>query len=709
MEGPEDFVKGDAVSCAFSRFAADQPETIALDAVAALIRFVREECGLARVLLVEASVPDHPTILIADDNGERSIPEAWLPTLSRAASTSGDPASATDVHPIVTAFDRPEPGTLLVSPPLLPGEGERILLCGWSPDTAPIPERAVSRFRRIAPIIGMGIQGDRLHHRRRASLQAMLEHLRESITIIGPDNTLIFESPAARRMLGYGAGVLDDLTEPQLAALIHPDDRPVVAQLVADLTAVPELPRTAEYRARHADGSWRWLTAYATNLTADPAIGGFVYSTVDTTAQKELEAKLEYDATHDFLTGIANRAAMERALGGRLDAKNEASLLYFDLDGFHGINSAYGHAAGDGVLQEVAHRLDRARQPDELVSRFGGDEFLILTPTADFAGVHARAAAFLACFREDCQVGERSIPVRASIGVARAPRDGTTFSTLYRAADRALYRIKGKSSERIGVFDERLDGSRAMVDTLAQEFAAAATAGSLRLHYQPIVDLRTNDVIGYEGLVRWDHPTFGLLTPHDILPVVDEFGFGDRLAQLCVTQAITAIQRLSVAVAVNLSAGQLHYPELAVEIANAVQRSGVDPGLLILEVTESATIVSQDDGLRALRALHDLGVRIAIDDFGTGYSDLAALRTYPLDILKIDRSFITALDGHKEDYALVIAILGIARALNLEVIAEGIETTRQREVISTLGCRLGQGFALGYPQPIEDLARPAPN
>lgn len=681
-----------------------QSETIAMDAVAALLQLVQDDGAFERVVAVTLDTRGQPSVVLAMPELDDGLPRTWLPVLSAAGPSVPRQGDEPDNRAIQVVLSEPAIGSLVVVSSAVQGESGRVLLCGWRPGADPISEALLTRLARLTPIMAMAIAGDRLHRLRRASFHVLLEHLRESFAVLGPDHTLVFESPAASRMLGYAPGARDSFTDDQLMSLIHPDDRPEVTALVSRLMEDPNSPHTAEFRARHADGSWRWLSVQATNLTDDPMIGGFIYSTVDITERKAYQSRLEYEASHDFLTGIANRAELERILDEHIATNTPVSLLYVDLDGFHGINGAYGHAVGDGVLQEIARRLDRRREPGELVSRFGGDEFLILVPTGSADAAQRRAQAFLSCFRDDCPVGERLIPVRASIGVARFPDDGYSLGTLYRAADRALYRIKGTVPGRIAIFDEHLDGAGVITDRLAQEFVTAAEAGDLRLHFQPIRDLATHEIWGYEGLIRWHHPELGLLTPKEIMPVVDEFGYGDLLAKICVHGAIEGIQRLNTPVAFNLSPGQLHYPELAMEITRAIQEHGIDPGQLILEVTEGAAIVSHEEGLLTLRELHHIGIRIAIDDFGTGYSDLAALRSYPIDILKIDRSFIAALDGHEADYALVTAILAIAQALDCEVVAEGLESSRQRDVITMLGCRYGQGYLLGFPQPVEALA-----
>ena len=668
----------------------------AIDPIADLLRMAEEGAGFAQAMVIGTGQDGQPIVVHARPGCPPDIPTSWIPALVEALANPRERA------PIATRISEPASGTLVTVGTSQPG-AERLVLCAWSPGPDRSTDQSLALLASLANAIATSITRDRHHRLAEASFQVLLDHVREAIAVVSPEGVLLFASPATLRMLGYDQipDMANSLEGTQLASLIHPDDWPLVTRLSAQLLASPDRPQTAEYRVQHADGSWRWLSSHATNLIADPSIGGFIFSTVDITDQKRQQARLEYEATHDFMTGIANRASLERSLDRRLSAGEQVSLLYIDLDGFHGINSAYGHAAGDGVLREIAHRLDQHRRQGEIVSRFGGDEFLILIPTADEKTANRRAQGFLNCFKDACRIGERLIPVRASIGISRAPHDGDDLRSLYRAADRALYRIKDGTSGRIATYDERLDGHLGIAATLAEEFLAAASARELTLFVQPVRDLATRAVVSYEGLLRWNHPLLGLLTPQEILPAVEEFGYGDLLAKVCVDQAIAAIQHLKTPVAINLSANQLHHPELAVEIIAAVRASAIDPAMLGIEVTEAATVASHDEGMLTLRTLHEFGIRIAIDDFGTGYSDLAALRTYPVDTLKIDRSFIAPLDGEVRDYALVTAILTIASAFDLDVIAEGIENEHQLEAVATLGCRYGQGYLLGRPRPLE--------
>ncbi|MGC4190152.1 MAG: EAL domain-containing protein [Thermomicrobiales bacterium] len=696
----------EAVAYTLSRFAPPEADTIAFNAVIETLRLVCDVGSYASALVAVEAGDGLESLAAVSSSGAVAIPgiipDTWLPLLATALPDPSDPSA--DVPPALLALPlEGGDGALIVTRVALDVTRECLLLVAKHEGAGPVAKPHEAHLRRMATIIATGVQGDRLHHRRHQSFQALLEHLRESITIIGPDGRLIYESPAARRMLGYDPGVLDAYDESQLVSMVHPDDWPIVTHISERLRADPDLPQRFEFRSQHADGTWRWLSAYATNLIADPAVGGMVFSTVDVTERKDYQTRLEYEATHDFLTGVANRSSLERSLNQRLAAGAPVSLLYVDLDGFHGINSAYGHACGDGVLKEISHRLDQQRRATEVVSRFGGDEFLIVIPATDTRIVRRRAQSFLACFHDPCRIGERLIPVRASIGISRAPRDGDDLPTLYRAADRALYRVKDGGAGQIAFFSQRLDGHRAVTDTLAREFLGAVASGALRLYFQPIRELATRTIVSYEGLIRWNHPLLGLLTPRDILPMVNEFGYGDLLAAFCIKAAIDGIRRLEVPVAINLSPNQLHHQDLVTDLAAAVQESGIDPSQLVIEVTEATAVVGQGDGMQALDAFHRLGLRIAIDDFGTGYSDLAALRTYPIDVLKIDRSFLTALDGKEADYALVSAILAVASALNLDVIAEGIETDHQFGAVAALGCRFGQGYLLGRPLPIEAL------
>ncbi len=453
----------------------------------------------------------------------------------------------------------------------------------------------------------------------------------------------------------------------------------------------------------------------------DGALTHFVGVLNDVTDRRAAEERLMYLATHDPLTGLPNRALLldriERAIArGRRGAPG--ALIFVDLDRFKLINDSDGHAFGDRVLVEVAQRLRTAARDGDTVARLGGDEFVLLVenlPGDDDTGVTAAneiAARILAALDAPMRTGEheiREIPLGASLGIALYPQDGDDAATLLRHADAALYRAKegGRGGYRFfsaGMNDEARDRLH-----LQSELKRALDAGQIAVHYQPQVDLASGLVTGVEALARWFHPELGAIPPDRFIPVAEETGLilplGEAVLRAACRQAAAwAARGRPLPVAVNLSPRQLRHPRLPESIAGILAETGCRPAWIELEITESAAMADPEAAQAMLARLRGMGLAIAIDDFGTGHSSLARLTRLPVDKLKIDKSFIPAAPDapqSREDAAVVVAIVALGRQLGLRVVAEGVETARQRDWLAAIGCHQGQGWLFGRPQPAD--------
>ena len=418
---------------------------------------------------------------------------------------------------------------------------------------------------------------------------------------------------------------------------------------------------------------------------------------------------LAYRAFHDPLTDLGNRALLIERLTEALSSPHpgrKVAVLWLDLDDFKRVNDILGHAAGDELLREVSTRLRRVLRPTDVAARLGGDEFAVLLDDikTDDDALHAGERVLLA-LSSPIDVGERTVTVRASVGVAVADGNEWTTDELLRNADVAMYIAKSQGKSCVRLFEGSMHD--ALVERLTMETALerAVELAQLRLHYQPIVELATGAIVGMEALVRWDHPERGLLPPGEFIPLAEETGLVlpiDRWVLLKACCQATQWEREvldggRLEVAVNLSTRQLEDDELLDMVKLALEVSGLAPDRLVLEVTESFVLRDEVAGARLLTALRALGVRLAIDDFGTGYSSLSYLRQLPVDVLKIDRSFTTGVGDNDEDHALVQAVVRLAESLGLDAVAEGVENESQRDALVRLGCQQGQGYHFSRP------------
>ncbi len=418
-----------------------------------------------------------------------------------------------------------------------------------------------------------------------------------------------------------------------------------------------------------------------------------------------------HQALHDPLTGLANRALfldrLERAMAATDRSGGPVAVLFLDLDRFKNVNDTFGHAAGDRLLVEVSERLRSNLRPGDTIARFGGDEFAILLE--DGGGGEspiAVARRLLEVVGSPVKIGERTVFVAASIGIAA----GTGGEDLLRNADLAMYRAKSQGQARYAEYEPGMHAEMVERLELETDLRRAVEAGELVLHYQPLVELDQGRVFGVEALVRWQHPRRGLVPPGAFIPVAEESGLivsiGSWVLRTACRQA-AEWQRPHgpLTLSVNLSGVQLEQPELVDEVAEVLRDTGLDPAQLVLEITETVLMSDAAAVAERLGELKRLGVRIAVDDFGTGYSSLQYLRGFPLDILKVAKSFVDGLTGTAEGFPLARAIVDLGDSLELDVVGEGIELSEQRERLIELGCELGQGFLFARPATAEGIER----
>jgi diguanylate cyclase (GGDEF)-like protein/PAS domain S-box-containing protein len=528
------------------------------------------------------------------------------------------------------------------------------------------------------------------------------------------ENDRLMWTGRTERLFGVPADAFAG-TSSALLELVHPEDRSVLrAAMRAAATGGGE--HENEFRIIWPDGATHWIVARSRvdrSLDSGSAHATGVY--LDITARKVAELELASLAFTDVLTGLPNRAAfideVECSLD-RADADGHAlGVLFVDLDNFKVINDTLGHTEGDHLLRAVATRLRACLPAGMMAARIGGDEFTVLIDEPDAAAIAPGLAANLAeRLRAPISLGERNVFVSASVGLALSAPGQDDPQALLRRADLALYRAKAEGKARAAAFDPSLERTaRARLD-LETDLRQALDRCELRVFYQPMVSLADAQTLELEALVRWEHPSRGLILPSEFIGVAEETGLIVPIGRWVVETACRDASWLqaelgrTIGVSVNLSSRQFQYPELVSDVADALQRAHLDSASLCLELTESIAMRDAESAIGTLRALKELGVRLAIDDFGTGYSSLAYLKRFPIDRLKIDRSFVDGLGHDPQDEAIVASILAVAGGLGLEVVGEGIETATQRVRLAELGCPLGQGYFFARPQPLQSLA-----
>ena len=530
--------------------------------------------------------------------------------------------------------------------------------------------------------------------------RSLVRNASDGVIVLGEDGLVRYESPAVERILGRRPD--DGLGRPATAE-VHPDDRASVDRRLADVAATSGSEAALEFRILHADGSWRTLEAIAKNLLDDPAVGGVVVNYRDITERKALEEQLRHQAFHDVLTGLANRSLFRDRLGHALARAARGALptavLYLDLDDFKAINDRLGHAEGDRLLVAVGDRLSAATRAGDTVARLGGDEFAIIIEETDPDEAALAATRILEALVPPFDLGDRQVVARASIGIAIRTADGGDADELLRRADIAMYAAKARGGECHVTYEAELYDATVARMELKADLQGALEREELHVAYQPIVDIETGAISGSEALMRWTHPVRGNVPPTEFIPLAEENGLILDLGRWILETACRQTRtwqdesgRSDLTVSVNLSGRQISDTNLVADVARVLASSGLDPHCLTLEITETVLIHDVEATISAFRALKALGIRLAIDDFGTGYSSLSYLRQFPIDILKIDRSFVASLDGSADSNALVRSIINLSSTLRLDTVAEGIETAEQRQVLRGLGAQRGQGY-----------------
>jgi diguanylate cyclase (GGDEF)-like protein/PAS domain S-box-containing protein len=601
---------------------------------------------------------------------------------------------------------------------LTPREQLRGVLLVAVGDTVTLADRRALRAlaTQVSLALGSAELTEEVHSRRsEARFGSLVRHSSDLITVLGADGSIVYQSPSSLAVLGYDP---EELAGTRFEVLLAPGESSRLVQILGDGSA-RDAGQTEVLQAslRHRDGTVRQFEIQYTNLLEDEHVNGIVLNARDISERAQFEEQLSHQAFHDPVTGLANRAlfgervrhASARALrdGGGL------GVVFLDLDDFKTVNDLLGHAAGDEVLTEFAKRLEGVVRASDTAARFGGDEFALLLENVHSADEAVETVdRVLEAMAVPLRVGHKELVLRASMGISLA-EPGTVVEPeeLIRNADAAMYNAKRDGKGGYRLFEPKMHESVLARLELRADLQRALVNDEFELHYQPVVRLHDGSVSGVEALVRWRHPERGLVAPGDFIPFAEETGLIVPIGRWVLREGCRtarALQRLRpddapLTMAINLSAKQLQHSDVVADVHDALADSGLEPAHLTLEITETVLMADGELAIQRLEELKALGVRLALDDFGTGYSSLSHLSNFPVDVLKMDRSFLS--DSASEKAAeLATAVVALGDSLNLDVVAEGIEVSEQWDALRDLGCALGQGFYFARPMTVDATA-----
>ncbi len=561
---------------------------------------------------------------------------------------------------------------------------------------------------QAALALGSAELAEEVHRRTsEARFSTLVQNSSDLITVLAADNTILYQSPSIERVLGYTA---DEVTGRPFEELLHPEEQGRLLRRLTDGAAASGRPEVIECLLADQRGDLHHFEILRADLSDDPVVGGIVLNGRDVSERKKFEEQLAHQAFHDPVTALANRALfnerVRHAVARTLREGIGMAVLFVDLDDFKTVNDSLGHAAGDRVLMEAAQRISGSVRAADTAARFGGDEFaILLEDVADVQHAAETAERILEALGRPLELDHNDLTIRASLGISVAePGRPTDADELIRNADAAMYIAKGDGKGGYRVFEPAMHEQVVARLELRADLERALARSEFELHYQPLVRLQDGAVTGVEALLRWRHPTRGLVPPMDFIPFAEESGLivpigrwvlqeGCRQAKLFRDQLIGGVRPT---VGINLSVKQLFASDIVDDVSAALADADLEPSALTLEITESVMMTDTELAVAKLSELRALGVRLAMDDFGTGYSSLSYLSLFPLDVLKMDRSLLAA-GASPVTSGLASAVLGLGATFELEVVAEGIEFPEQSTTLRELGCETGQGFFFARP------------
>jgi diguanylate cyclase (GGDEF)-like protein/PAS domain S-box-containing protein len=685
-----------------------QPESASRGRVEALLA-VRRDGRLRAALPVPATTPAGVADELSGDR-LRELTEELLPSLDRPRFI---PAEEFSVARPGAALVGPDEGAL-VCPLMLKDRpagdphigvlavyGQQPVLSDLSAALEILAGQAALAVERVT------LTQEVIRQRGQALFRTLVRNTSDAILIIGDDGVVAYATPSAAAIFGdveVEGNRLEDLVDPETRA----DVARVMDLILAGITAGTH---GFLLRIERLDGRDAVLEVRSSDLRGDRTVGGMVLTLRDVTEQHQLEQELKHQAYHDALTGLPNRVLFAERVADALDharrTERTVGVLFVDLDDFKVVNDTMGHGTGDELLAAVAGRLAASVRPSDTAARLGGDEFaLLIDDVPDGEVVEVFAERIVAAFTGPFTLSDAEVIATATVGVATSV-DSTDADELLRHADLALYAAKAAGKRRWRSYQPVLSAGMLRRREVQAALEDALKNSEFTLAYQPIVTLDTGQIDGFEALIRWPHPQWGMMLPGQFITLAEETGhivpLGDWVLRQALSDMVQWRRRMEASldggphVSVNVSARQFRDPGFVDGVRQALLESGLPPSALLLELTESVLLGDNDRIGAELEELKEIGVRLAIDDFGTGYSSLSYLLQLPINVLKIDKSFVTGIAASWRQYALVEGIVRLAGTLEVEVIAEGIETETERELLAGMGCQYGQGYLLSVP------------
>ena len=544
-----------------------------------------------------------------------------------------------------------------------------------------------------------------------ARFRVLTESSLDLISVVDAEGVIRYQSPALRHLLGYepaqtlGRNVSD---------LVHPEDLEHSRAAFRRIIDARQSIEPVEFRLRHRDGTWRTFESLGTNCLANPHIHGVVFNSRDVTDRKVIQQRIQHLAYHDNLTGLPNRSLLQDRLAhsiARAERTNrKVAVLFIDLDNFKNINDTLGHDVGDELLRQVSGRLKECVRAEDTIARQGGDEFIVLLDGLDDGrGASLVAQKILNALRKAFVLGGTDQHVSGSVGIALFPEDGRDAQTLMKNADTAMFHGKTQGKNTYQYFTAQMNVAVKRRMTLESALRRAVMRRDFVLHYQPQIDLDSGEILAVEALVRWRTEDGGTVSPGDFIPLAEETGLINEIGEWVLREACRQAREWQDMglprrrMAVNLSARQFSDRGFLDMVTRTLAETGLEPACLELEITESQVMRQTEGMIMLLNKLSEMGVQLAIDDFGTGYSSLSYLKRLPIQKLKIDQSFVRDITVDPNDTAIVVAIINMAKSLDLDTIAEGVETAGQLALLRSKGCHVGQGYYFSAPVRAEVL------
>ena len=542
--------------------------------------------------------------------------------------------------------------------------------------------------------------------------KALTESAMDIVTVLDADGVIRYQSTSVKHLLGYDP--VDMLGKNQFD-LVHRDDVANMREAFKQLIEAGQMEAPIEFRARNSEGAWRTLESIGKNCLNNPEVGGIIVNTRDVTDRKVIQEHIQHLAFHDALTGLPNRSLMQDRVSQAITRAERTgsrfAVLFIDIDNFKNINDSLGHDVGDELLRQVAKRLTASVRGHDTIARQGGDEFIVLLDQLEgHQGATRVAQKVLEALRTVYRVGGADQHVSGSIGIALYPDDGRDAPTLLKNADTAMFHGKALGKNTYQFFTPQMNIAVKRRAAMESNLRAAVKNGDFALVYQPQVDLNTGEIVALEALVRWISEDSGTMMPGEFIPLAEETGLINEIGEWVLREACRQAVAWHKAgfpprrVAINLSARQLAEKGFTELLLRTLKETGLNPNLLELEITESQVMRQGEGSVMLLNEIASLGVLLAVDDFGTGYSSLSYLKRLPIGKLKIDQSFVRDITVDPNDTAIVVAIINMAKSLDLDIIAEGIETAGQLTLLRAKGCSVGQGYYFSVPLSADDLA-----